>query len=182
MARDNADGEERTRTVLCALDVGWARDQGEARPDSADGPFFLGEVGQAALRAATEEAERRGARLTLLHALPVEPGAPMSPGGVEQALVTRERLTRTVADGLTRAAERLGSRAADEVTIVVEDGPADEAIVRTAERLAAELVVLGDAGAHRPRPRRLGSVAASVARNARCSVLVVREPALAGAG
>jgi hypothetical protein len=60
MARDNADGEERTRTVLCALDVGWARDQGEARPDSADGPFFLGEVGDAALRAATDEAERRG--------------------------------------------------------------------------------------------------------------------------
>jgi len=183
MATDDVQGEERTRIVLCALDVGWAPDQGEARPDArSDGPFFLGEVGDAALRAANDEADRRGARLALVHALPVAPGVPMSPAGVEEALDTRERLTRTVTDGLARAAERLGSRVADEVTVVVEEGPADEAIIRAADRLAAELVVLGDAGVRQKRwPRRLGSVAASVARDAHCSVLVVREPAPAGA-
>jgi nucleotide-binding universal stress UspA family protein len=160
-------------TVLCALDVVFKQEPDDASGGDGDG-LFLGDVADATLRVADDEARRHNAALALMHVLPVEPGAPMSPAGVEDALVTRERLTRIIGDSLTRAVERLGPRPPDDLAVLVEDGPADEAIVRTAERLAADLVVLGETGARSRRQRLLGSTAASVVNRAPCSVFVVR--------
>jgi nucleotide-binding universal stress UspA family protein len=159
------------RTVLCAIDVAWETD---TREPNADGVPSLGELGEATLRAADDEARRRGAALAIIHALPLEPGAPMSPASVEQVLLARPALARAIIDGLARAAERLLGRAADEISVLVEAGPADEAILRAAAQVGAELITLGHAGARARRLRLLGSVAASVVERAPCSVLVVR--------
>ena len=163
------------RTVLCALDIA---PPDARRADAVSSETLLGDVAEAALRAADDEARRSGADLALIHALPLDAGAPMSPAGVEQALVDREQLSRAVIDGLSRAGARVTGRPADELTVLVEDGAADEAIVRAAERLSADLLVMGDCGAQarrRPRFRFLGSVAGSVVQRAPCSVLVVRR-------
>jgi nucleotide-binding universal stress UspA family protein len=163
------------RAVLCAVDVTFGARLDESAGGATSDPL-LGEVAEALLRAADAEARRLDTALALLHALPVDAGVPMSPGAVEQALVARERLTRTIVDRLSDAAGRLIGRPAAELAVIVEDGPADEAIVRAAERLPAELVVLGSTGARgRWRPRFLGSVATAVVQRAPCSVLVVRR-------
>jgi nucleotide-binding universal stress UspA family protein len=165
------------RTVLCALDIA---PPDARRADAVSSEAFLGDVAEAALRAADDEARRSGAELALFHALRLDAGAPMSPAAVEQVMVDRERLTHAIIDGLSRAAARVTGRPADELTVLVEEGAADEAIVRAAERLSADLLVLGDCGAQagrRPRLRQrfLGSVAGSVVQSAPCSVLVVRR-------
>ncbi|HEY7375310.1 MAG TPA: universal stress protein [Polyangia bacterium] len=166
---------DKGRTVLCALDIA---PPDARRPDAVSSELFLGDVAEAALRAADDEARRSGAELALFHALPLDAGAPMSPAAVEQAMVNREELARTVIDGLSRTGARVTGRPADELTVLVEDGAPDEAIVRAAERLSADLLVLGDRGAQarrRPFWRALGSVAGSVVQRAPCSVLVVRR-------
>ena len=54
------------------------------------------------------------------------------------------------------------------------EGPAASAIVDTAARIGADLVIVGTVGLTGFKRLVLGSVAESVVRNAPCSVLVVR--------
>jgi len=151
------------RSVLCGLDI----EQGAGRG--------LGERGASTLRAA-DAATARGARLVLVHALPVNPGVPMSPQALEQSLLERERLSKRIIDALLEAVERLTGRKPSEVQVLVEDGPPARAILDVAGRLRCDLIVVGHSGAARKDllRRLLGSVATAVAREAPCSVLVVR--------
>jgi nucleotide-binding universal stress UspA family protein len=59
---------------------------------------------------------------------------------------------------------------------VLTGGPYVE-IVRMAERIAADLIVMGAHGAAGTKPVLMGSVAEQVMRQAPCSVLTVRKPA-----
>jgi nucleotide-binding universal stress UspA family protein len=61
-----------------------------------------------------------------------------------------------------------------QASVLVEDGQSAVGIVRLAESLPAELVVLGTSGKTGLRRVILGSVAEAVVRRAPCSVLVVR--------
>jgi nucleotide-binding universal stress UspA family protein len=160
------------RRVLCAIDLGW-----EAAPQARDAderPPLLGPIAEAALRAAVREASFHGADLMVLHVLPMNPGAPMSPEAVEAWLLQRQELASVVIDAVLVAIERLVGRAPENVPILVEDGPPDRAILDAAQRAGAELVVVGCSGAKRPGGALLGGVASAVLRDARCSVLVVR--------
>jgi len=160
------------RRVLCAIDLGW-----EAAPQAGDASKpspVVGPIAEAALRAAAREASFHGADLMVLHALPMDPGAPMSPEAVEAWLLQRQELTSVVIDAVLVAIERLVGRAPENVPILVEDGPADRAILDAAQRAGAELVVVGCGGAKGLGGALLGGVAAAVVRDARCSVLVVR--------
>jgi nucleotide-binding universal stress UspA family protein len=65
------------------------------------------------------------------------------------------------------------------VTAEVVDGPAPYAIVNTAERWGADMIVMSTHGDQRFF---LGSVAHAVTVNAPCTVVVVREPRAAAAG
>jgi nucleotide-binding universal stress UspA family protein len=160
------------RSVLCAIDLGW-----EAAPQAGDANTrspLLGPLAEATLRTAAREASFHGADLMVLHALPMDPGAPMSPAAVEAWLLKRQELASVVIDAVLVAVERVAGRAPENVPVLVEDGPADRAILDAAQRVGAELVVVGCSGAKGLRGALLGSVASAVVRDARCSVLVVR--------
>lgn len=66
------------------------------------------------------------------------------------------------------------------VDFAVEGGDVRETIIESAERWHADLVVLGSRGHAGMERLLLGSVAESVVRHAKCSVLVVRMPASQG--
>jgi nucleotide-binding universal stress UspA family protein len=61
------------------------------------------------------------------------------------------------------------------VTTMIEAGSPAEAILRYADRIGAETIIMGASGsceANRKRP--LGSVSSVIAQNACCSVIIVR--------
>jgi nucleotide-binding universal stress UspA family protein len=160
-------------TVLCAVDLGW-RDGAEPREGAALPE--LTSAGEEALGAAMREAKLAGAELVLLHALPMSPGAPMSPEGVADALIAREELASVVIDALVEAFTRLQGGEALDIPVLVEDGPAGRAIIEASRRVGAKMIVVGNIGAKGLGDGLLGSVAESVVREAPCSVLVVRSP------
>jgi nucleotide-binding universal stress UspA family protein len=141
------------RRVLCATDLS----------ETADG----------AIRAADREARWHGAELVVLHVVPVTyPGAPMSPESLEHTMVQQEALASNVIDELLERVERLTGRDAGQVSVMVEDGSPEETIVRQADVVGADLVVVGAIGS--TRDRLFGSVAEKVVRRAHVSVLVAR--------
>jgi nucleotide-binding universal stress UspA family protein len=60
------------------------------------------------------------------------------------------------------------------VTTMLEAGEPDEAIVRTANKIGADAIVMGASGKCEGRKRPLGSVSARVAQDACCSVIIIR--------
>jgi nucleotide-binding universal stress UspA family protein len=100
----------------------------------------------------------------------------MSPEGAETALIAREELASVVIDALLDAHARLHGGVPDDLPVLVEDGPADRAIVEASRRVGAKMIVVGSIGAKGLGDGLLGSVAESVVREAPCSVLVVRSP------
>jgi nucleotide-binding universal stress UspA family protein len=131
----------------------------------------LSEASLPATVAAAEEARRRGVALTVAHAvdfpqietfflLGLATPPPMDPESLRDA--ARYRLTTTMREAGVSAKEE------------ILDGPAADALVREAERLGAELVVVGSHGSTGFERLLLGSVAEEIVRAAACSVLVIR--------
>lgn len=61
------------------------------------------------------------------------------------------------------------------VTTMLEGGEPAESIVRTADKVGADVVIMGASGkCEENRRRPLGSVSGKVAQNACCSVIIVR--------
>jgi nucleotide-binding universal stress UspA family protein len=162
--------------MLGAVDLGW-QDHPAHRPEGTP-PIRPrpSASGEAALGAAVREARLGGADLTVIHALPMDPGAPMLPEGVVAAITARQELASVVIEVLLEALERVGCAAPEKVPILVEDGPAERAILEVAARVHAELVVVGSVVPKGLGEALLGNVAEAVAREAPCSVLVVRSP------
>jgi nucleotide-binding universal stress UspA family protein len=152
-----------------------------ARPSPRSGTILaatdFSPPSRAALIAADREAARRSGstRLTVVHSLDLPPDlmgfgfAPLVPAPIGLA-DSRPALREGAEKRLAGELRETGVQA----TAVVEDGPAASGIVRLAESLPAELVVLGTAGKTGLRRVLLGSVAEAVVRRAPCSVLVVR--------
>jgi nucleotide-binding universal stress UspA family protein len=102
------------------------------------------------------------------------------------ASAPRNSLGRSEARGVAAFAEAEGHRllasagqvAAGQVPYRLELGAGDPAaaICRRARELGADLIVTGDRGLDSLDRLFLGSVSASVAQRAHCSVLVVRQP------
>lgn len=133
----------------------------------------LSEPSLPALVAAAREARRPGVRVTALHCvgLPTYFGSESDPGVSAGVSPDRVEAARTEARlQLGKALERCGLEAEPQVAT----GIPDAAIVSAAEKLRAELVVVGTRGRTGLRRVMLGSVAESVVRHAPCSVLVVR--------
>jgi nucleotide-binding universal stress UspA family protein len=153
-----------------------------ARPSPRNGLILAASdfspFSRVALVAADREAARRqgATRLSLVHALDFPPEmmgfgfAPLvpAPGSLPDS---RPALRESAQKRLQAELRETGVQA----SIVVEDGPAASTIVRLAESLPAELVVLGTSGRTGLRRMLLGSVAEAVVRRAPCSVLVVRS-------
>lgn len=129
-----------------------------------------------AVAAAAEEARLRRARLTIMHSvdLPLAVSIPLGGiGGPPAIPITAEMQHEVEASARARLSEALARHAVDG-ELLVAHGPPGATIVRAAEELAADLVVVGTVGRSGIKRLVLGSVAESVVRHAPCSVLVVR--------
>ena len=133
-----------------------------------------------ALPVAYEEARRRKARLTVLHCLDLPPTmmsmgfAPAVPADPEDPH-SRAALAKQATLQVRSALSNLGVVA----DVLIDPGWGRVVIPDSAERLPAELVVVGTRGRTGIQRMLLGSVAESVVRHAPCSVLVVRGNAAA---
>jgi nucleotide-binding universal stress UspA family protein len=124
------------------------------------------------LRAAAEEARRRSARVIALHCietthpalLAFEPGLVLDAGTLATMRATCEEVLKA----------QLDSAGAEGSAEVVE-GSAATAIARAARADGAELLVVGTHGRTGLKRVALGSVAEALAREAPCSVLIVRS-------
>lgn len=132
-----------------------------------------------ALYAAAAEARRRGAALHLLHAFDIglfmlgrAPAAAM-PYLADSSSIALEGLDNLQALAKRRLDEAFREADSPGATVVIV-GPAKDVIVRYAESVAAELVVVGTHGRSGLARLTLGSTAAGVIESAPCSVLVVR--------
>ena len=122
-----------------------------------------------ALETAIELARLSGSSLS---ALAVEGPLPVyaaTIGEVDEAKREKDAFFGRVAAD----AKRLASEAGVELEIQLRPGHAAELIVRHAEELGADLVVVGHKG-HFLRDYLLGSTADRVAHHARCPVLIVK--------
>lgn len=132
-----------------------------------------------AVAAGAAVARTRGARLAVLHSVDVLPHAAMGIGTAFGA--TWVVLPPDVATGMRQGAaallEDLLRRVSAEGDIIAAEGDPLAGILKAAEELPAELVVVGTRGRTGLARLALGSVAEGVVRGAPCSVLVVRlEP------
>lgn len=126
---------------------------------------------QSALDAACELADQLGANLHLVHAAKTTP-----------PLIGREEIAVPTAfyDSVMREAERRISEAAaacrikGTVSTEVSTAPAQVALSEVAERLDAELIIIGSHGRTGIKHLLLGSVAERTVRHAPCSVLTFR--------
>ncbi len=126
--------------------------------------------GLAAFHRALAQAHAFGAVLTVLHvAVPATPRNPMS--RVEHLQVVAE----AEAEGrrLLQEAQVLAGGRIPLMTELLSGNPA-EAIVRRAQELEADLIVVGSRGLNAVDRLLLGSTSTAVVQRAPCSVLVVR--------
>jgi nucleotide-binding universal stress UspA family protein len=133
----------------------------------------LGESADEALRQADALARAAGVPLHVCHVLPealrVDPLFPQL--NLRDALDAPE-LEREVGEALEQRVEAVTGRTGDDFVLELSPGSAPAAIVETADRIGAGLVVLGAHGAGR---KALGGVAERVVRHAHCHVLVARS-------
>ncbi len=129
-----------------------------------------------ALRAAADEVRRTGEELTLVHCLDMAWSVVTYPamafGGTPITLSAEQllELEKAAEERLTSGLEQLGVRGKTRVL----RGSASAALIELATQQKASLVVVGTVGRTGLRRALLGSVAEAVAREAPCSVLVVR--------
>ena len=133
-------------------------------------PIDLDEVGfwEKALAEATDIAKHKDAQvhlLTIIHATPAVVSQ-FLPGGYEQKLADK------IQGELDEVAAKL-SLDKDNITTSVRYGGVYQEILAYAEKIGADLIVIGS---HQPdvTDYLIGSNAARVVRHAHCSVLVVR--------
>jgi nucleotide-binding universal stress UspA family protein len=129
------------------------------------------------IRAGADEARRRGTRLHVIHVIDFSPaswasaaGSPFGIGIPVPAQAVRAEHAETLGKALDETLERLG---VEGETLVAFGGAAAE-VLRTAESLPADLLVVGSRGRTGLARIAIGSVAEAIVRRAPCSVLVVR--------
>jgi nucleotide-binding universal stress UspA family protein len=75
-------------------------------------------------------------------------------------------------DALRLARDRAAAAGASSVDILAEEGDPVDVLVGVAERVGADLVVVGNRGLNSLAGRLLGSVPANIAHRARCDLLI----------
>ena len=128
-----------------------------------------------ALETAVELARKFGSRVVLLHAYSIE--LPFSSPAMGGGVILPEGFYVELQDQATVQVERLAKEASGDGVEV--EGKAVEntpwmAILDEAERLPADLIVMGTRGLHGLKHLALGSVAERVVRKATCPVLTVK--------
>ena len=112
----------------------------------------------------------------------VGPGLPLYeppdyPARFEETVAAQKQVAQGVLDTEVKRLEDAGAAVA-EARLETDDRP-DRAIVRLAEDLDADLIVVGSRGLGGLRGALMGSVSSSVVHHAHCPVMVVRDEPLA---
>jgi nucleotide-binding universal stress UspA family protein len=132
-------------------------------------PTDFSESSEQALRAARGLARSRGARLVLLHVV--------EPETIPAELIGADPRLEEARREIEERAARLGR---EEPGLVVEgrvsQGPAVGEVLALAAETRCDLIVMGSHGRTGLARALMGSVAESVARGARCPVLIVKAP------
>lgn len=125
-----------------------------------------------AVQAAADLARQLGAQLHIATAYrPSGPGMGEA-AGAAMASAPTEGIAREAAESVTESAEATFAEGL-QVTRHSVSGHAADAILDCAEKIGADLIVVGSKGMHGAR-RFLGSVPNSVAHGAQCAVLIVK--------
>ena len=135
----------------------------------------LREASDEAIRQAHEWARQRNARLAVCHIVPRLVGSELLfPQVLQRQAIDQATFEARMAEVVRRRTEALTGRSPDEFDVVVDSGAADSGILRHASEVGAALVAVGSHGEAGVTHIFLGDVAARVARDARCPVLVAR--------
>jgi universal stress protein A len=130
-------------------------------------PTDLSEGCEPALAVARALARDRGARLILLHVAP-----PIGAFGIEAGVPPDPRYNRAPLDALRGRVE--GPDLKYPLEYRLAEGDAVSEILRAADVLKADLIVMGTHGRRGLRRALMGSVAEAVLRRADCPVMVVK--------
>jgi universal stress protein A len=131
-----------------------------------------------AIEAATDLARQFGAKLVLLHAYHI--AVPIAYAGLDAGLALPPTFQKEVDDAASARIAALAKEASTngvEATGLAVSDPASIAIVAEAERIGADLIVIGTRGLTGLKHVVLGSVAERVVRHAPCPVLTVKADA-----
>lgn len=122
-------------------------------------------------RKAKELAAEFGAKLTLVHAVEhmTSYGAAY---GIAAGADIEEMLLESAKEAMTKLAPTLGVSVEHQI---IKVGPAKLVILEEADRVGADLIIVGSHGRHGVRLL-LGSTANAVLHGAKCDVLAVRIP------
>jgi nucleotide-binding universal stress UspA family protein len=135
----------------------------------------LSELSRPALTAGVAEARRRGATLEVVHAVGFLDLEMLYLTEIGAASVNRATTLPVdpARDQLLTFVKETGVEASSKVL----DGAAAAAVVREAEEIAAELIVVGSHGKTGLKRFLIGNIAEKIVRHAPCSVLVARSGA-----
>ena len=134
-------------------------------------PVDFSACSEKALQYAIAFAKQFGAEIVLLHV--VQPYVPVP----EMGAIDTELLLRQMRDGAERELTAMRQRITEDIKIRTQlrVGRADSEIVRAADELEADLILLSTHGRTGLGRVFMGSVAEHITRYARCPVLTVRE-------
>lgn len=140
------------------------------RPATILVPTDFSYAADRALHYALQLARRQRARLALLHVV--------APATIPSVFLTSVRtglpqLAALSGEHLARLARRMGMRPKH---AVVRTGHAAEVILRFADEIGTDLIVIGSRGHGKLEPLLIGATAERVVRQAHCPVLVVPLP------
>jgi nucleotide-binding universal stress UspA family protein len=122
-----------------------------------------------ALERAIVLARNHGTRLITVVVEAHLPHRPATMGEVEEEMAVGERVIRPWLAAARAFADEYGVQ----VTVEIRAGPVARELVRAAEKVHADLIVLGRCGRRVPWVPHLRSTARQVSRRASCPVLVV---------
>jgi nucleotide-binding universal stress UspA family protein len=125
-----------------------------------------------ALAAAVELAQTYHSTVTVVYVIPQVIFHPDWAAEVEETLDLAD-VTEEVQQALVKMTEPYQQSSISISTKILEGGPHVE-IVRLAQQMRADLIVIGAHGTSGQKPPLMGSVAEKVVRQAPCSVLTVR--------
>lgn len=136
------------------------------------------ENARGALRAAVAWARRTGDSVELVHAIDLHGAFALLPRSEGALLTIDDELARWRTQAEVRLAAEAASQSDTRVQLHAEiaEGASDAALVAAAERVRAKLIVVAALGTRAGSAFTLGSTADRVAQQARCPVLVVRDP------
>jgi nucleotide-binding universal stress UspA family protein len=135
-------------------------------------PIDFSPDSEAALDWAIGFARKLGAEIDLLHSY--EPGTLITLYGVGFPDTLDDELRRAAQKQLSEVAHRVASEGIHVREHVVREPP-DQAIAEQAEKLAADMIVMGSRGRRGFAHVMLGSVAERTIRRAQCGVVAVKR-------